>query len=170
MRPTKGWLGALTWLAASACGGTRGASSVDAASAKTDGIFDFVANVPGQQMGSTIRVRGTLAIVGDSLVVHPDTNCAIFTPEMNARLVASQRASIGPGVASLYCQGGARLTFYRHNPSAARWSATVRVPKQRNACVEYVRRETRQVCARYRPETYYEQQIRSGGIQVRLIS
>lgn len=163
------WLAVLSCAASSACGGSRGAPSANAPSSATEGVYDFSANIPGEQLGSTIRVRGSFAIAGDSLVIHPDSNCSLADPETTARMASSYRATVGPGISSLSCRGGARLTFDRRNPTGAQWFAVVRVPKQRNACAEYTRRETREVCVRYRPETYYEMQQRSGGVQVKLI-
>jgi hypothetical protein len=106
-----------------------------------------------------MRIRGTLVVIGDSLIVHPDSNCVI----------AEVREARSPGGVRLNCRG-ASVNFDRRNPTAATWFTRVKVPKQRNACVEYRFNEARrQVCVRYRPETYYADESRSGPVQVRLI-
>ena len=156
----------LVTLALSACGGSRSAPTAKSPSESKEGNYEFSASIPARQPGTTIRVQGTFTLVGDSLFVQSATGCDAVVQLGPAAPNGVPSKAIAR---SFYC-GGGLLSFDRRDPvRGARWTATVPVPKQRNACVEYVRRETRQVCVRYRPETYYTTELRSGGIQVRRI-
>jgi hypothetical protein len=152
----------LSCVAALACGGgARSGATMDAPSRSRDGVYEYTASIPGAQAGSTIRVQGTLAFVDDSLVVHPDGNCG----------VAVSRVAPIHRLASLNCGGGATLTLDLRNGASGTWSTMVSVPKQRNACVEYAPRDPARSprCIRWRPETYYVRERRSGPVRIRLI-
>ena len=150
------------------CGGARSAPSTTS-SGSNDGVYEFSAVVPTTQQGtqravSTLRVTGTLSVVNDSLLVQPGPNC--YLGPYGAPGPATSR------VETIYC-GSATLTFDKRNPASARWSATVQVPKQRNACAQY---ETRPPtgnsprCIQYRVETYYVSERRTGAVQVKRIT
>ena len=157
----------LACLVVGACGGSRSDPSVAASSDARDGVYEFTATVPSYEPGKTIRLQGMLTVLGDSLLIQSPNGCV--TAAEYGRVVP--KGMPGTTTAKGYYCGGAWLSFAGRDPvKSAMWYASVPVPKQRNACVEYVRRETRQVCVRYRPETYYEYQTRSGGLQLKLIS
>jgi hypothetical protein len=148
-------------LAITACGGaSRSAPTTNAGSA--EGVYEYSASVP-YQVGTTIRVHGTLSVVGDSLFVQPDSGCFLYRPAVG-------QAPIRPGAATLTC-GGASLKFDRRNLKSGTWYSVVQVPKQRNVCAQYEPRDAARSprCLRWRPETYYESQRRTGVVQVRLI-
>lgn len=161
------WIPTTACAALCACGSSRGAPTVEAPSGSGEGIYEFSASIPARQAGTTIRVQGTFTLVGDSLLVQSPNGCEAVVSRGPA---APNGVPSSATVRSFYC-GGALLTFDRRDPvKAARWFASVPVPKQRNACVEYRTSENRrQVCVRWRPETYYTYETRSGGIQVRPI-
>ena len=148
-------------LAITACGGaSRSASATNSGS--EEGVYEYSASVP-YQAGKTIRVQGTLSVVGDSLFVQPDSGCYLYRP-------AAGQAPVRPGAATLNC-GGASLNFDRRNLKSGTWFSVVQVPKQRNVCAQYEPRDAARSprCLRWRPETYYESQRRTGVVQVRLI-
>ena len=156
-----------TCLTIIACGGSRTTPSTDAALRANEGVYEFSASVPSREVGQTIRVQGTLSIIEDSLFIQSPNGCydAAYRGPGNPNGVPS-----GPNYKIVSC-GGALLAFNRRDPvKSAQWYATVPVPKQRNACVEYRMNEARrQVCIRYQPETYYTYESRSGGVLVKLI-
>ena len=145
-----------------ACTGSRRMPATDASTSE-DGIYEYSASIPAFQIGKTIRVRGSLTVVGDSLFVQPDSGCAVYRPT-----TATQKPM--PGIVSLTC-GEAGLNFDRRNLKSGRWYSYVQVPKQRNVCVQYEPRDPArtQRCLRSRPETYYERQPRSGVVQIKPI-
>lgn len=152
-------------LAAYGCGVSRGSPSVGAP-AEAEGVYEFTASIPARETGSTLRVRGTLSIIADSMYVQTANACAV----LDGSAPAPTGSASGAGTIRLGCSG-AFLMFERRNPAAAKWYATVSVPRQRNVCVEEeVREARRRVCVRRRPETYYTPEQRTGGIQVRRIS
>ena len=111
-------------------------------------------------------MKGTLSAFDDSLFVQTGPECRPVTWAERYRTPSTDR------VATIYCDG-ATLTFEKKNPESARWSTRVQVPKQRNACVEYEpmgRGGNRPRCIRYKPETYYTYEQRSGTIQVKRIT
>ena len=162
------WMLTVASVALGACGGARSSSSADAPFNTRDGVYEFSANVPAYEPGKTLRIQGTLTILGDSVFIQSPNGCAAASER--TRYFPKGMPYV-PGSKGFFDCGGTWLSFAGRDPvKSAMWYATVPIAKQRNACVEYVRRETRQVCVRYRPETYYEYQTRSGGIQVRLVS
>jgi hypothetical protein len=155
------WIAVTTCIALSACGSARrSAHSTTSPSVSNEGVYEYSATIPGYQPGKTLRVQGTLSVVGDSLFVQPDSGCVLYNPTVRQ----------APGAATINC-GRASLNFDRRNLKSATWSGFVQVPKQRNSCVQYEPRDAARSprCIRYRPETYYENQRRSGPVQLRLI-
>jgi hypothetical protein len=151
-------------VAITACGGaSRSVPSMSSASDSPEGVYEYSATIPGFQPGKTLRVQGTLSIVGDSLFVQPVSGCVLYRPAIG-------QAPVRPGAATLNC-GGASLHFDRRNLKSGTWYSVVQVPKQRNACVQYEPRDAARSprCIRSRPETYYESQRKSGVVQIRLI-
>lgn len=141
--------------------GCASSGSRPAAAHLTDGVYEYSANIPGSQPGRTLWVRGSFTIVGDSLFIQSDTNCTATRP-------ATQ---LDPAIGRIYC-GAAILSIDRRNPTASRWNGSVQVPKQRMVCVEYEPRPpsgNRPRCLRQKPEAYYENQLRSGVVQIKRI-
>lgn len=149
-------------LAGCASGGSAGASRE--ARGPVEGIYEFFANIPYAQTGtqSTLRVRGTISVVDDSVYVQPDASCV--PASVDERGVPNRWLAFN-------CMG-ASLTFERSNPTAARWSSYVQVPRLRNVCVDYAPRPATgnaPRCLQWRRETYYTRELRSGTIQVKRI-
>lgn len=144
-----------------ACGGSRNAPETGARPPTAEGLYEYSASIPGYQPGSTLRVKGSLRVAGDSLFAQPDSGC--YIPQ-------SAIAGTNPGSAAVNC-AGALLSFDARNMKSGRWIATVQVPKQRNVCVQYEPRDpARQPrCIRSRPETYYVREQRSGVVQIKPI-
>lgn len=148
---------------ACACAGSRGTPATDALMSE-EGIYEYSASIPGYQIGRTIRVRGSLSVVGDSLFIQPDSGCVLYRPPTSAQ------GSVRAGTATLTC-AEASLFFDRRNLKSGTWFSYVQVPKQRNVCVQYEPRDAARAprCLRSRPETYYERQQRTGVVQIRPI-
>jgi len=157
------WIAVTACIVTGACGGSRGAPSTESA-ASQEGIYEYSASIPGYQVGRTIRVRGTLSVVGDSLYVQPDSGCVLYQPTRPGQ------APVRAGTATLNC-GEASLNFDRRNLKSGQWFSYVQVPKQRNTCVQYEPRDPARSprCLRSRPETYYERQQRTGVVQIKPI-
>jgi len=156
----------ITCVVIAACGGSsRGAPSTTLPSDSPEGVYEYSATIPGYQPGTTLRVQGTLSVVGDSLFVQPDSGCVLYRP---TRVGQEQGRA---GTATLNC-GRASLNFDRRNLKSGTWSGLVQVPKQRNTCVQYEPRDAARSprCIRSRPETYYENQRRSGVVQIKAIA
>ena len=162
------WIAALSCVVLNACGGARSTPSAGTTNTR-DGVYEFSASFPAYEPGKTIHVQGTLTILGDSLSVQSPNGC--MTAVEYGRVVP--RGMPSTTTQRTFVCAGAWLSFAGSDPvKSATWYATVPVPKQRNTCAEYRvndARSGRRECVRYRPETYYEYQTRSGGIQVRLI-
>src|SRR5687767_4025220 len=164
----KPWILMVASVVLGACGGARSSPSADAPSEARYGVYEFSASVPAYEPGKTQRIQGTLTVLADSVFIQSPNGC---TNASERTRYFPRGMPYVPGAKGFYDCGGTWLSFAGRNPvKSAMWYASVPVPKQRNACVEYVRRETRQVCVRYRPETYYEYQTRSGALQLKLIS
>ena len=152
-------LASLICLASIACGGAaRSGASPDMSPTANAGVYEYSASVPGREPGSTVRVNGTIAVVGDSLIIHPSAGCA----QVETKVVSA---------VSVNCSG-ISLTFDRRNLSGGTWYSIVSVPKQRNACAQYEQtgdRARSPRCIRWRPETYYVQERRTGRVALRSI-
>lgn len=159
------WLPCVSTVFLAACAGSRSATETEARSSTADGQYEYSASIPSYQPGRTLRVTGSLAIVGDSLFVYPGSGCTV------TRHNRSAIAGTSPGSAAVNC-AGASLSFDARNMRSGRWVTVVPVPKQRNVCVEYEPRDPARTrrCIRYRPETYYESQQRSGVVQIKRLS
>jgi len=82
--------------------------------------------------------------------------------------IACQQAEATVPTTRFYC-GGTMLTFDHRNPAKAKWYSTVRVLRRREVCTHYEKQGARQVCVKKGAETYYVDEPRTGGIQVRRI-
>ena len=141
-----------------ACGGGSAASRPETAApnAPREGTYEYMANLPSQQ------VRGTLRVTSDTIVVDPVSDYC--------------RVVMGPPD-PLYikytCQGAGTfeqltLTIDRRNPmQLSKWGATFRVTRRREVCTQYATRDGRQVCVQTTTETYETTESRSGNLQIR---
>ena len=142
-------------LVACASGGNQ--QPVTAApSGPIEGNYEYVANLPN------LQVRGSLRIVGDTILVEPVTDYCrptIAPPDP----LAIKYTCTGTGT---YEQ--IQLTIDRRNPTQlSKWQATFRVQRRREVCVQYAIRDGRQVCVQTSTETYETNDTRSGNLQVR---
>ena len=121
-----------------------------------EGTYDYIANLPGQQ------VRGTLQVVGDTVLVDPVADYCrptIGRPDPLAILYTCN----GPGSFEQI-----QLRIDRRNPAQlSKWTATFRVQRRREVCTQYAVRDGRQVCVQTSTETYETTESRSGTLQVR---
>lgn len=150
------WVATTACLAMIACGGSRTAPPSGATSTPTtaDGIYDFVATVPGQ------AVRGTLQVAGDTMFFNAVQGC-----DSNLRSEPLNNASQA-GVFRYACSA-AVLAFDRRNPvRSSKWSATVQKELLRQVCAERAVRNGREVCIRNEVERYSVSESRTGSIQV----
>lgn len=144
-------------LAACASGGSGAATRESPG--PIEGSYEYLANIPGQQ------VRGALRVIGDTILVNPDADYC--------QPVAGLR---DPVVIRYTCNGPGRfesllLTFDRRNPAQfSKWSATFRVQRQRDVCAQYEVRGGQQVCVLTKQEMYEVTESRSGTLQVRRAS
>jgi hypothetical protein len=140
-----------------ACAGAGGAPEAEVAvRAPAEGKYDYIANLPGQQ------VRGTLSVVGDTIIVDPMADYCrptVRTPDP----LAIHYTCNGPGsFEQIY------LRIDRRNPAQlSKWSATYRVQRQRDVCAQYAIRDGRQVCVLTKTEMYETTESRTGNLQVR---
>jgi hypothetical protein len=143
-----------SWLAACASSGNTTASRQSAV--PIEGIYDYVANISGQQ------VQGKLRVLGDTIIVEPHSDYC--RPVVGAPSPLSIRYTCnGPGSFESLL-----LTLDRRNPAQfSKWSASFRVRKQRQICTQYAVRDGQQVCVQYGMETYEVTESRSGTLQVR---
>jgi hypothetical protein len=141
-------------LAACASSGSSGGGREPAG--PIEGDYEYVANIPGQQ------VLGRLRIVGDTMLVDPNNDYCrpvIGAPDpMYIRYTCNGPSSFEQLV----------LTLDRRNPvQFSRWSGTIRVRKQREVCVRYEIQQGRQVCVLTQMEPYETTESRSGRLQIR---
>jgi hypothetical protein len=146
---------ALPTLAACASSGSQ--PPVTAASSGTsEGNYEYMANLPSMQ------VRGTLRIVGDTVLVEPVSDYCRPTV-----------APPDPFAIKYTCSGTGtyeqiQLTIDRRNPAQlSKWHATLRVQRSREVCTQYAVRDGRRVCVQTTTETYETNETRSGNLQVR---
>jgi hypothetical protein len=128
------------------------------ASRPIEGDYDYLANLPGQQ------VRGTMRIIGDTVTIDPMADyCrpALGVPDPMAILYTCN----GTGnVESII------LRIDRRNPiQLSKWTARYRVQRRREVCTQYAVRDGRQVCVQMTTETYEAIEPRSGTLQVRRV-
>lgn len=136
---------------------SSGATTTRGPSTPVEGTYEYVANIPGGQ-----QVRGVLRVVGDTMLVVPVSEYC--RPSMGAAAQQYIRYT---------CTGqgsfeALELALDRRNPEQfSKWSATFRVQKQREVCVQYAIRAGQQVCVQTSIETYETTESRSGSLQVR---
>ena len=123
-----------------------------------EGVYDYVANLPGQQ------VRGQMRVTGDTVIVEPMADYCRPTVGVPDPL-AFHYSCNGPGSFE-----SIQLRIDRRNPAQlSKWSARYRVQRQREVCVRYETRGGQQVCVQTQRETYETQESRSGTLQVRRV-
>ena len=143
-------------LALTACASSGSTPAPREVSGPVEGTYDYIANIPGQQ------VQGKFNVFGDTIVVLPLTDYC--------RPVV---ASPDPLYLRYTCNGPGRyeqltLTLDRRNPAQfSRWSASFRVQKSRQVCKRYAIQNGQQVCVEQGPENYEATESRSGKLQVR---
>jgi hypothetical protein len=144
------------FVACSSAGGTREGPA--SAAVPAEGTYDYIANLPGQQ------VRGKLRVIGDTVLVEPESDYCrptVGTPDA----LRIQYTCNGPGSFEQI-----RLFIDRRSPAQlSKWSATFRVQRRRDVCVRYAIQNGRQVCVETRTETYETTESRSGTLQVRRV-
>lgn len=128
------------------------------ASGPIEGEYDYVANLPGQQ------IRGRMHVIGDTVTIDPMADyCrpAVGVPDP----LAIHYTCNGPGnVESI------QLRIDRRNPvQLSKWTARYRVQRRREVCTQYAVRDGRQVCVQMTTETYETIEPRSGTLQVRRV-
>jgi|SRR5688500_14400117 len=128
------------------------------AAASIEGVYDYIANLPGQQ------VRGRMRVIGDTVTVEPvGEYCrpTVNPPEPQAFYYTCN----GPGSFE-----SIQLRIDRHNPvQLSKWSAIYRVQREREVCVRYETRGGQQVCVQTQRETYQTRESRTGTLQVRRV-
>lgn len=142
-----------------ACGGSAAAKPETAApSGSIEGRYEYMANLPTQQ------VRGTLRVTADTITVDPISDyCRVAMSPPDALYI------------KYTCQGTGTyeqitLTIDRRNPvQLSRWAATFRVTRRREVCAQYAMRDGRQVCVQMTTEAYETTESRSGTLQVRRV-
>jgi hypothetical protein len=149
-------LGSLALVACASAGGTREAAV--AATTTVEGTYDYIANLPGQQ------VRGRMRFVGDTVLVEPVADYCrptVGSPDpLRFRYTCN-----GPGSFEQL-----QLSIDRRSPvQLSKWSASFRVQKRREVCVRYAIQNGRQVCVETSTETYEATETRSGTLQVRRV-
>jgi hypothetical protein len=154
-RHRSGLLPALLTLLIAACA-SSGSTAGRAPEGPIEGNYEYFASLPGQQ------VRGRLRVIADTIVVDPAADYCrpvVGTPD--------------PLVIRYTCNGPGRfeslsLTLDRRNPAQfSKWSATFRVQRSREVCVQYATQGGRQVCVRTQTEQYETTESSSGSLQVR---
>jgi len=141
---------------------TTETSTTTAVSATTrvpiEGVYDYTANLPGQQ------VRGKLRIFGDTVTVEPMTDYCRPTIRAPDPL-AFHYSCNGPGSFE-----GVQLRIDRRNPvQLSKWSASRRVRKTRQICIRYETRAGGRVCVETQLESYDSDESQSGTLQVRRV-
>lgn len=139
-----------------ACGGSGTRPESAAPRGAIDGTYDFVANLPNQQ------IRGAFSVVGDTVLVNQTSEYC--------------RPVIGPPdphYIRYTCQGTGTyeqltLRIDRRNPiHLSRWGATFRVTRRREICVLYGTRDGQRICLQMQTEAYETTESQSGTLQVR---
>lgn len=152
-------VGVVTCAMLLACGGSGAKPETAAATAPAEGLYEFVANLPNQQ------VRGTLNFIGDTVMVEPvSDHCRPLV------------APPDPLFIKYTCQGTGtyeelRISIDRRKPvQLSRWAATYRVTRQRQVCIQYETRSGQRVCVQSQTETYEAIDTRTGTLQIRRVS
>jgi hypothetical protein len=146
----------VTFLVA-ACGGSGARPETLVPVGSVEGAYEYLANLPGQQ------VRGTLQFIGDTVLVSPAAEYC--RPESAHDPVYIHYSCPGSGSVE-----GILLRIARRNPlQLSRWSAGLRVQRQRQVCRRYEMRAGRQVCAETGTETYETTESRGGTLLVQRV-
>jgi hypothetical protein len=137
---------------------TTAVAATATAAGSIEGVYDYVANLPGQQ------VRGRMRVTGDTVTVEPMADYCrpmVGAPDP----LAIRYTCTGSGsIESI------QLRIDRRSPvQLSKWTANYRVQRQREVCVRYETRSGRQVCVQTQRETYETQESRSGTLQVRRV-
>ena len=128
------------------------------ASGPVEGVYDYLANLPGQQ------VRGRMRVIGDTITVEPVADYCRPTVRAPDPLAIHYSCN-GPGSFE-----SIQLRFDRRNPvQLSKWSATYRVRRTREVCVRYETRGGQQVCVQTKQESYETDESRSGTLTVRRV-
>lgn len=126
--------------------------------ASIEGVYEYVANLPGQP------VRGSLRVIGDTVTVDPMADYCRPTVGPPDPL-AIQYTCNGPGSFESIL-----LRIDRRNPvQLSKWVARYRVQRYREVCVRYDTRGGQRVCVETQRETYETVESRSGTLQVRRV-
>ena len=134
------------------------ATATTVAPASIEGIYDYVANLPGQQ------VRGTMRVTGDTVTIDPMADYCRPTVGVPDPLAIRYTCN-GPGNIE-----SVQLRIDRRNPTQlSKWSASYRVQRRREVCTQYAVRDGRQVCVQTSTEMYETTESRSGTLQVRRV-
>jgi hypothetical protein len=127
-------------------------------SGPVEGTYDYIANLPGQQ------VRGQMRVLADTVIIDPMSDYCrpvVVPPDQ----LAYRYTCNGPGnVESL------QFRIDRRNPERlSTWTAAYRVQKRREVCTQYAVRDGRQVCVQTSTEVYETTENRSGTLLVRRV-
>jgi hypothetical protein len=135
------------------CASSSGALPNRESAAPIDGAYEYTVNVPGQQ------VKGTLRIVGDTILVEPLSEYCQPIPGPADPESIRYRCS-GPG--------SLMLKLHRRDPlRSSTWSGTFGVSKLRQVCTRYGMENDKQVCLQSRQEPFEAKEARSGALRVR---
>lgn len=148
------WFTCSALVACAGASGTREAAVM--ATMAVEGTYDYIANLPGQQ------VRGKMRFLADTVLVDPIADYCrptVRTPDP----LAIHYTCNGPGSFELI-----QLQIDRRSPTQlSKWTATFRVQKRREVCRRYGIQAGQQVCVERATETYDVSESRSGTLQVR---
>ena len=159
------WTMTLTCAALAACASssrtteTSTTTAVSAVNARpVEGVYDYTANLPGQQL------RGKLRVIGDTVTLDPMADYCRPTVRAPDPL-AFHFSCNGPG-----SYESIQFRIDRRNPvQLSKWSAIYRVQRTREVCMRYETQAGRQVCVQTKQETYETDETRSGTLQVRRV-
>ena len=143
-----------------ACGGGgRTRTETVAPAGPREGVYEYLANLPSQQ------VRGTLRVAADTITVDPTSDyCRI-------NLGPPDPLSIKYTCTGTGSYESIQLVIDRRNPAQlSKWIANFRVTRRREVCAQYAVRDGRQVCVQTTTETYETTESRSGTLQIRRTS
>lgn len=128
------------------------------AAGSIEGVYDYVANLPGQQ------VRGRMRVIGDTVTIDPMADYCRPTVGVPDPLALRYTCN-GPGNFE-----SIQLRIDRRNPAQlSKWSASYKVQRRREVCTQYAVRDGRQVCVQTATEMYETTESRSGTLQVRRV-
>ena len=137
---------------------TAVAVAASATGGPAEGEYDYVANLPGQQ------IRGRMRVVADTVLIDPVSDyCRPATGVPDPLSIRYTCTGTG-NLESI------NLSIDRRNPAQlSKWTARYRVERRREVCTQYAIRDGRQVCVQTSTETYETIESRSGTLQVRRV-